>query len=146
MTEVTKKRREFSNAYELFVLVLTVLSLAVMVLLVVPLPEATHKLLLIYANLICVVFLGDFVMRLRRAPSAGQYFFRERGWLDLLGSIPSLGAFRFAALFRLARLSRLARILRLLRGKRGQEIAKDVLTHRGQYAAFVTRYKKVASG
>jgi voltage-gated potassium channel len=77
-------------------------------------------------------------MRLRRAPSAGQYFFREGGWLDLLGSIPSFGAFRYAGLFRLARLSRLGRIIRLLRGRRGQEIVKDVLANRGQYAAFVT--------
>ena len=136
--EQAKKRREFSNAYELFVLVLTILSLAVMVLLILPLPPATEKLLTIYDNLICVVFLGDFAMRVRRAPSFGQYFFRERGWLDLLGSIPSLGVFKYAALFRLARLSRLARIVRLLRGKRGQEIVKDVLTHRSQYAAFVT--------
>jgi voltage-gated potassium channel len=93
----------------------------------------------VYDNLICVIFLVDFCLRLSRATSAGQYFFREAGWLDLLGSIPSLGgAFRFAALFRLARLSRLGRIVRLMRGQRGKEIIADVLAHRGQYAAFVT--------
>ena len=51
---------------------------------------------------------------------------------------PSLGVFRYAALFRLARLSRLARIMRLMRGQRRQEIVDDVLANRGQYAAFVT--------
>jgi multidrug efflux pump subunit AcrB len=35
-------------------------------------------------------------------------------------------------------LSRLARIFKLLRGQRKKEIIDDVLTHRGQYAAFVT--------
>ncbi len=133
-----KKARGFSNAYEMFTLVFTVLSLVIMVLLLLPLPEATQQLLRVYDNLICVVFLFDFCLRLSRATSARQYFFREGGWLDLLGSIPSLGAFKYAGLFRLARLSRLARIIRLMRGKRGKEIIADVLAHRGQYAAFVT--------
>jgi voltage-gated potassium channel len=132
------KKTEFSNAYEMFILVLTLLSLAIMVLLVVPFSEATNKLLQIYDNLICVVFLVDFCLRLRRASSPGQYFFHERGWIDLLGSIPSLGVLRYSGLLRLFRLSRLARIVRLLRGKKRDEIVKDVLAHRGQYAAFIT--------
>jgi voltage-gated potassium channel len=132
------KKTGFSNAYEMFVFVLTVLSLVIMVLLIAPFSEATHQLLSIYDNLICVVFLFDFFMRLRRAPTPGRYFFHERGWLDLLGSIPSLGIFRLGGLLRLARLSRLARIIILLRGKQRETIIKDVLDHRGQYAAFIT--------
>jgi voltage-gated potassium channel len=132
------KKTGFSNAYEMFVLVLTLLSLGIMVLLIVPFSAATHQLLQIYDNLICVVFLFDFFMRLRRAPTPGQYFFHERGWLDLLGSVPSLGVLRYTGLLRLARLSRLARIIRLLRGKQRDAMIKDVLDHRGQYAAFIT--------
>jgi voltage-gated potassium channel len=132
------KKTGFSNAYEMFVFVLTLLSLVIMVLLIAPFSEATHQLLSIYDNLICIVFLFDFFMRLRRAPTPGQYFFRERGWLDLLGSVPSLGVLRYTGLLRLARLSRLARIIRLLRGKQRETIIKDVLDHRGQYAAFIT--------
>ncbi|WP_395693290.1 potassium channel family protein [Nocardioides sp.] len=127
-----------SNAYELFILVLTVYSLLIMVALVLPLSPPTLKLLGIYDNGICLVFLGDFAMRLLRAPSKRGYFFGERGWLDLLGSIPSFGFFRFSALFRLARLSRLARITRLFRGQRKSEIVRDIVTNRGQYAGFVT--------
>ena len=134
-----KQSRGFSNAYEMFTLVLTVLSLVIMVFLLLPLPEATLKLLRIYDNAICVVFLIDFCLRVSRATSFRQYFIREHGWLDLLGSIPSIGgAFKYAGLLRLARLGRLARIMRLLRGQRGKEIMADVLAHRGQYAAFVT--------
>ncbi len=133
-----KEAHQFSNAYEMFTLVLTVLSLVIMVLLLVPLPKATNQLLTVYDNVICLVFLFDFTLRIRRAPSAKRYFFHEGGWLDLLGSIPSLGAFKYAGLFRLARLSRLGRIIRLMRGQRGKEIIADVLAHRGQYAAFVT--------
>jgi voltage-gated potassium channel len=62
----------------------------------------------------------------------------ETGRLDLLGSIPTFGFFRFTALLRLARLSRLARITRLLRGENKRELLQDVVTHRGQYAALIT--------
>jgi len=87
---------------------------------------------------ICFVFLADFAMRLKRAPTARQYFIRERGWLDLLGSIPSFGLVPFGGLLRLARLSRLARVTRLLSGQKKKEITADVLAHRGQYASFIT--------
>lgn len=129
---------ERSNAYELFILVLTVLSLLIMVALVLPLSPATERLLIVYDNLVCVVFLIDFVIRLRRAETKRAYFIGERGWLDLLGSVPSVGVFKFGALLRLARLSRLARISKLLRGQNKRELIDDVLRNRGQYAAFVT--------
>jgi voltage-gated potassium channel len=85
-----------------------------------------------------VIFLLDFFGNLSRAPTKREYFIGRRGWLDLLGSIPSLGFFKFTALFRLARLSRVARITRLLRGQNKRELIDDVVTHRGEYAAFVS--------
>jgi voltage-gated potassium channel len=126
------------NAYNLFILVLTLLSLAIMVAIVLPLNEATIELLQFYDNLICIVFLIDFASNLKRSPSKRHYFINERGWLDLLGSIPSFGFFKYAALFRLARISRLARITRLLRGKQKKDLVNDIVLNRGQYAAFVT--------
>ena len=127
-----------SNAYELFILVLTVLSLAIMVVLLLPVSDATTQLLTIYDNAICVIFLIDFFGNLSRARTKREYFIGRRGWLDLLGSIPSLGFFKYSGLFRLARLSRLARITRLLRGQKKRELIEDVVTHRGQYAAFIS--------
>lgn len=126
-----------SNAYELFILVLTLLSLGIMVVLVLPVSEATRQLLTVYDNAICFIFLVDFFGNLFAAPKR-EYFIGRRGWLDLLGSIPSLGFFKYTALLRLARLSRLARIRRLLRGQKKRELIDDVLTHRGQYAAFIS--------
>ena len=133
-----EKSLELSNAYEMFILVLTLLSLAIMVMLVIPMSEATHKMLTVYDNVICFVFLFDFGLRLKRAPTGRQYFIRERGWLDLLGSIPNFGLVPFGAVLRLARISRLARVMRLLTGQKKKEIMADVLAHRGQYAAFIT--------
>lgn len=130
---------EKSHAYDLFILVLTVISLGIMVLMLLPLSNATIDLLQFYDNLICFVFLIDFAVRLRASRPKSQYFLHERGWLDLLGSIPSFGiAFRYTGLFRLARLSRLARVSRLLRGKQRAELARDVLENRGKYALFIT--------
>lgn len=138
MTQTEAEPQPQSNAYNLFILVLTVYSLAVMVLMLLPVSDATLRLLTRYDNLICVVFLADFLANLIRSPVKRDYFIGRRGWLDLLGSIPSLGFFRFTALLRLARLSRLARISRLLRGKNREQLVEDVLQNRGQYAVFIT--------
>jgi voltage-gated potassium channel len=127
-----------SNAYHIFIFILTVYSLIIMVALLLPLSQQTLDLLRIYDNVICVMFLVDFGLSLRSAPSRGGYFFAGGGWLDLLGSIPSFGFFRLSGLFRLARLSRLARITRILRGQNQRQLVQDVLRNRGQYAVFVT--------
>ena len=131
-------RVQHSNAYNIFILVLTVLSLAIMVLLVLPLPEQVHQVLWVYDNIICFVFLGDFALNMRRANPKRDYFIGQRGWLDLIGSIPSFNIPRITALLRLARLSRLARITRLLRGENKKRLIEDVVQNRGQYAAFIT--------
>jgi hypothetical protein len=129
---------ERSNAYSIFMLVLTIMSLAIMVLLLLPLSDATITVLTVYDNIVCVIFLADFALNLRRAPSKRAYFINQRGWLDLIGSIPTFGVFKFTALLRLARLSRLARIARLLQGENKKRLVADVLENRGQYAAFIT--------
>ena len=143
MTQETTQLRKTSNAYNIFILVLTILSLAVMVAMLLPLSDATLGLLRFYDNLICVIFLIDFYLNWRAAPKKSDYFIGQRGWLDLLGSIPSLGVLRLTGLLRLARLSRLARITRLLRGEQKKALVKDVLDHRSQYAMFITIFLTV---
>ena len=142
MAQASHTPRQHSNAYNIFILVLTVLSLAVMVVMLLPISDATLQLLSVYDNLICVIFLIDFYLNLRAASKKSDYFIKERGWLDLLGSIPSLGWLtnvgKFAGLFRLARLSRFARITRLLRGENKKALVKDVLENRSRYALFIT--------
>ena len=143
MTQEAPKLRKPSNAYNIFILVLTVLSLAVMVVMLLPfISDETMQLLSVYDNVICVIFLIDFYLNMRGAGKKSDYFIKERGWLDLLGSIPSLGLLtnfgKLSGLFRLARLSRLARIARLMRGENRKTLVKDVLEHRNQYAGFIT--------
>jgi voltage-gated potassium channel len=109
-----------------------------MVLLWLPFSPATLALLRAYGNAICVVFLVDVGLRLRRAPSKRGYLFRERGWLDLLGSLPILPGLAATGLLRLARVSRLARILRRFRRQDRRQLVADVLRNRAKYAAAVT--------
>jgi voltage-gated potassium channel len=129
---------QHGNAYNIFILVLTVFSLALMVLLLLPLSQPTRDLLLVYDNVVCGIFLLDFVMNLFGSKPKRAYFIGARGWLDLLGSVPSFGFFPVSGLLRLARLSRLARITRLLRGQAGKDLVRDVLMNRSQYATFIT--------
>ena len=130
--------RRSSNSYNIFILVLTVFSLVIMALLLLPLDEATLQVLTFYDNMVCVIFLIDFALNLAGSRPRRDYFITKRGWLDLLGSIPSFGVLRLTGLLRLARLSRLARITRLLRGENKKRLIEDVVENRGQYALFIT--------
>jgi len=139
MHQPTASPRQHSNAYNIFILILTVISLVIMVVMLLPLDDATIGLLQFYDNLICGIFLIDFFLNLKATSNKSEYFINERGWLDLLGSIPSLGVtFKYSGLFRLARLSRLARIARLLRGEEKANLIRDVLENRSHYTAFIT--------
>jgi voltage-gated potassium channel len=133
-----KASSRHSNSYDIFILVLTIFSLVIMGLLLLPLGEATLTALSVFDNVICVVFLFDFVINLLGSHPRSEYFVRQRGWLDLLGSLPSLGFLRATALLRLARLSRLARITRLLRGENRRALVQDIVRNRGEYAIFIT--------
>jgi hypothetical protein len=50
MTQETAQLRKHSNAYNIFILVLTVFSLVVMVVMLLPISDATLKLLSVYDN------------------------------------------------------------------------------------------------
>ena len=138
MTAQASVTREHGNSYNIFILVLTLFSLAIMGVLLLPIDNDTRDLLTLYDNVICFIFLGDFAMNLAGSRPKGVYFIKQRGWLDLLGSVPSIGVFQLGALLRLARLSRLARIGKLLSGKNRKALVADVLHNRGQYATFIT--------
>ena len=139
MANETSSRRLESNAYDIFILVLTIISLVIIVVMFLPFSDETIRLLQVYDNLICVVFLIDFFYNLRKASKKSAYFIKERGWLDLLGAVPSLGIFfKYARLLRLARLNRLARIARQLGRRQRGDLLRDIVQNRSHYTALVT--------
>jgi voltage-gated potassium channel len=95
-------------------LLIIVLSVYVLLALLIDtffkLPVEVSRALSITDNLICVVFLMDFVYRFWRAEN--KLMFMKWGWIDLISSIPS---FDFMRLGRMIRLIRLLRILRAFR-------------------------------
>jgi len=77
---------------------------------------------------ICVIFLLDFCMQFARAESKLQYM--KWGWVDLISSIPTIGALRWG------RLARVIRILRLLRGVKFAKMVADYFGARRADSAF----------
>jgi voltage-gated potassium channel len=93
---------------ELLVLVLSVYSLgALAVELLVPLDPETLGLLGRTDDIVCGVFLMDFLVHWRLAAS-GKTFFRT-AWIDLLSSIPHFTWLRWGRVFRIFRILRALR-------------------------------------
>ncbi|HRC33302.1 MAG TPA: ion transporter, partial [Bacteroidia bacterium] len=61
-------------------------------------------------NIICGIFLIDFIIRFKRAEN--KLHFMKWGWIDLISSIPMLDFFRAGRALRLIRLLRILRAFR----------------------------------
>jgi voltage-gated potassium channel Kch len=102
-----RKSRELrASSYELFVGALSILSIINLLLLVLPITDEVKQLILIVDIALTLIFLIDFTLRFVSAPVKSRYFFKDGGWLDLIGSLPTLRIFR---LFRVLRVGRLLR-------------------------------------
>ena len=93
---------------EVFIFVLSVLSIVnfVLVMPFSPLTSAQREVIAIIDAILTLFFLIDVALRMRAAPSARRYLLHDRGWLDLLGSLPGL---RLLRLFRVVRAGTLMR-------------------------------------
>jgi voltage-gated potassium channel Kch len=112
-----------TSSYELFIGALSILSIVNLVLLVIPVGDQVKDLVLIVDSALTVVFVIDFFIRLFSAPTKAGYFFKGGGWLDLLGSLPTLRIFR---------LFRVVRVGRLLRRYGARNVLRDLLASRAQ--------------
>jgi hypothetical protein len=104
-TEETVQPRKTSNSYNIFILVLTVLSLAIMAVQLLPLSAATKELLGYYDNIICFIFLYDFFSNLYAAPKKSDYFLRGGAGLTCLARSHPLEYRNYGGLLRLFRLA-----------------------------------------
>lgn len=125
-------RSELKNtAYEIFIGVLSILSIVNLVLVYALHGDTALQLILQVMNgLFSVIFLGDFIFRMATAESAARYFFRGFGWADLLASLP------FAQL-KILRIFRLIRVYRLLRDV-GPRTVLSTLIHDRANSALMT--------
>jgi len=77
------------------------------------LPLEVSRILNIVDDIICLVFLLDFVTRFYKAES--KIKFMKWGWIDLISSIPALDLMRAGRMLRLVRLLRILRAFRSTR-------------------------------
>jgi len=106
---MTKERSELKSiGYEIFISILSILSIVNLVLVYAAQEQAIATVLEVMNAVFSVIFLADFLYRIATAPSAGGYFFRHFGWADLLASMP-FAQLKFLRIFRLIRVYRLLR-------------------------------------
>ena len=90
------------------------LSIYVLIALVVQtafvLPEGMNEMLEAIDFFVCLIFLGDFFVRLWRAPSKPAFL--KWGWIDFVSSIPMLDLLRVGRVVRVVRLIRILRAFR----------------------------------
>ncbi|MFL5777424.1 MAG: potassium channel family protein [Chloroflexota bacterium] len=118
------------TVYELFIAVLTVMSLAIMALILFVPTGPVEDILRSADTLLCYFFLFDFAQSLKRATDRRAYLF-PRGIIDLLGSIPGGGAIRALRVFRLAR------IARLVRARGARALAREFIRRRAESAVYM---------
>jgi voltage-gated potassium channel len=107
MAAKTNKKELKNLGYEVFIALLSILSIIDMFLVWLPgLGDASKQVVVIFQTAITTIFVVDFCYRLFTAESKSQYFLREWGWADLLACIPTLRILRFFRIFRVYRLMR----------------------------------------
>lgn len=91
--------------YEIFIAMISIISVINMVLLWMPgMDQNTIALLSIMNFGMTIIFLLDFLYRFCTASSKSHYFIRNWGWADLLACIPQLRVFRIFRIFKAYRL------------------------------------------
>jgi voltage-gated potassium channel len=103
--------------YELFVLLVSLLSIANTLIVLIPFSVPVQQVAIVMDLIIAPVFLVDFLYRLRTARSRRAYMVRQFGWADMLSVVPALGIFR---------VFRVVRILQLLRAYGAERMAADL--------------------
>src|SRR3954453_2816552 len=111
------------GTYECFILAVSVLSVANLILLfALPLPES-REIIRVCDVVLSTILLLDFGFRLIIARSRRDYLIQQYGRLDFLGTLPLPGV-------RLARFFRIVRLIRLLRDSGLRRLRRAVLRDR----------------
>jgi voltage-gated potassium channel len=127
--EALEAPHETLAARQILILILSVyILIALFVQAIVHLTPTTQEILNVVDTVICFIFIVDFFINLYYAKPRSSYL--KWGWIDLISSIPMLGAFRWG------RAVRAIRILRLLRGIRSTKVIIQYLLENRAESAF----------
>jgi voltage-gated potassium channel len=131
-TQTDRPEELQAPAYEIFIGLLAVISLFNLAVSVLPFTEPQKEIAKIIDIPLTLIFLLDFTSRLLRSHPKRVYFIEQRGWLDLLGSLPSF--------FRLFRIFRLVRVTRLLGEYGFNNIVRSFIKNRADNALIVVLF------
>lgn len=107
------------DPYDIFIILLTGVSLLSLIILAVPYFDSTaQQIALALDMVISILFMLDFFYRLLNSMDKKEYL--KWGWLDLLGSLP------FLPLLRILRIFRAIRSLRILQNNSLREIGHAI--------------------
>ena len=121
-----------SSSYELFILLVSILSLFNLAFLIIPgFSPVVKGVVRIMDAFITVLFMGDFLFRFFTAESKRDYFFRNWGWADLLASMP-------VQQLKLFRIFRVFKVLRLIRHFGLNNLLHEIRHNRGSSALYLT--------
>lgn len=120
----------FSAGYEIFMALLSLLSIFNMILLFFLRDPSLGAVLALVNFVLIVFFIADFLARLVKSPSKSEYFLRQYGWADFLSCLP----FSQTNVFRLFRL---IKVYRLLRDFGIRKIKDAVIKDRADTALFI---------
>ncbi len=120
----------FSAGYEIFMALLSLLSIFNMILLFFIRDPSLGAVLALVNFVLIIFFIADFLARLVKSPSKSEYFLRQYGWADFLSCLP----FSQTNVFRLFRL---IKVYRLLRDFGIRKIKDAVIKDRADTALFI---------
>ena len=121
-----------NTGYELFILLVSILSIFNLILFLLPVIDPLIKDIIIIIDIVLtIIFIGDFLYRFFTAESKSRYMIREWGWADLLACIP-------AQQFKIFRIFRIVRVVRLLRRFGLRNMLREVTENRASSALYLT--------
>lgn len=129
----TKSKELRSTGYEIFILLLSLVSILNLALALdvgfIYRDPVTLEVLAIIDTVLTLFFILDFAIRITTTSSKSNYFFRNWGWADLLACIP---------FFRIFRLFRVVRAIRLMRTFGVKNMINEVVNNRPGIALYIT--------
>jgi len=130
----TRKRELKGVGYEVFILLLSLLSVINMVVVLVTSLQGNttgpgREVILLMDGVITPIFVADFFYRLLTASSKRGYLVGGWGWADLLACLP---------MFRIFRVFRVIRVVSLLRAYGFRKFFRDISKARAQATFLLT--------
>ena len=130
----TYEAQQFKGpGYELFIVTISILAIVNLFIIWFTPDTVMEQVVLIINFIISVFLLLDFFYRLFSSPSKNDYFVKDFGWLDFLGSLPIFGV-------QLFRLFRIIRVIRILREMGSREVSREFRHERATSAMAIVAF------